>query len=97
MEKIRLDLSELEVQSFSTTPVPDGRGTVHGLADTEYAQCVTGDPNYFSCVEYGCVWESGNNQSCEETCNCYSTQCEPTQGCDGRRTRGMTFLASCCM
>jgi len=61
MKKLRLRLEHLEVESFSSTPAPEERGTVHGHYPTqdtcEGPECFTGWP-------YTC-----RNTEGEVTCN----------------------------
>lgn len=82
MEKMRLTLDELEVQSFATAANRAGAaGTVHAHADT-VAECPTGDANVATCVEYGCVWASGEANSCDGgSCACLSAGCGGSDGC----------------
>ncbi|HYH81481.1 MAG TPA: hypothetical protein VEX86_16880 [Longimicrobium sp.] len=62
MEKVRLSLDELEIQSFSTaTPEAEQRGTVQGHDEpTDYIECPTG-PN---------DWQNTCAQTCNATCYC---------------------------
>ena len=78
MEKTRLSLDDLEVQSFATTaPTGQQRGTVRGHdAPTDQVECPTADGNWNTCWDScadscGCGGGSGN--SCEN--NCESTGC----------------------
>ncbi|MBB4635078.1 pinensin family lanthipeptide [Longimicrobium terrae] len=75
MEKVRLTLSELQVQSFATTPAGSGqRGTVRGNDSTDGVVCPScyGDPS--TC------WDTCDrtNEGCPEpesadcTFECYS-------------------------
>lgn len=73
MEKTRLTLDELQVQSFVTTGMEaEGRGTVRAHdAPTDPVECPTVDPNWDSCW-YTC------GDSCGGTCGscaCESADC----------------------
>ena len=61
MEKMRLTLDELEVQSFATTSgTGRQRGTVRGHdSPTDQVECPTADINWNTCVE-----------SCPDSCGC---------------------------
>ena len=78
MPKIRLDLSELEVESFQVAGRGGEGGTVHGCAFSEY--CVS-DPAA-TCHEtaYGMVSCAGYG-SCDPAMLCRPT--DINLGCDG--------------
>jgi hypothetical protein len=63
MKKTRLDLDSLSVESFDTTAAPEGRGTVHGNADTFQSYCSDGR----TCID-----------TCDYTCNQYNATCGST-------------------
>lgn len=60
MEKTRLTLDDLQVQSFATTASPASqRGTVRGHdLPTDQVECPTADPNWNTC------WASCNDTDC---------------------------------
>ena len=85
MQKVRLTLDELAVQSFATTGgVARGRGTVNGRDSTDPVACPTYDNAWDTC------WDSCNAAtcgiSCGGTCDCYSGACGGSE----------SFLASNC-
>ena len=83
MDKVRLALDELEVQSFATTSAsPDRKGTVHGHAPTDQWECPTLDQNWDTCG-WTCWSQCG---SCNDSCDCYSGMC----------TGSESFLATNC-
>lgn len=94
MEKMRLQLDELAVQSFATTPQDSTpRGTVHG--NQESGACTVEYWGY-TCWE-GCQWESGAQNSCDNnSCACPSADCGGSDGCGPTTTLGVTYLVSCC-
>jgi hypothetical protein len=60
MEKVRLTLNELQVQSFATTEAAGkGQGTVRGHAPTDQVECPTANQLWDTC------WDT-----CADTCNC---------------------------
>ena len=70
MRKLRLQLEELEVDSFETSPLRHRRGTVAAHA-THFGTCGTTCDDY-TCVEQTCMggqhtcWDS-----CDTACNSY--------------------------
>jgi hypothetical protein len=75
MNKLKLDLNELSVESFDTTRVEKDKGTVFG----EQCTCPT------QCTCPGCPTCDGtcpNNQTCQVTCyyTCDDRTCETCQG-----------------
>jgi len=70
MEKMRLTLDELEVQSFTTTrPAGEQRGTVHGHdAPTDEVECPTADVNWNTCWESCVHCGGGNTDDCTVIC-----------------------------
>lgn len=72
MEKVRLTLDELHVQSFATTGGESGgRGTVRAHdAPTDQVECATQNPDWDTC------WGTCGG-SCGGTCGCeeYSERC----------------------
>ncbi|HEX6372208.1 MAG TPA: hypothetical protein VF006_25040 [Longimicrobium sp.] len=87
MEKVRLSLDELQVQSFATTGAAgDRRGTVRANDSTGPVDCPTADPLWDTCWE-SCWGSCGScHQSCEGSCDCYSGACGGSE----------SFLASNC-
>jgi hypothetical protein len=107
MQRLKLDLDTLEVQSFATTgPSAGPGGTVHGqmVAVTDDPETCAGSIGCYSlgCATYGCATAG------ENTCvaSCYGSACDschgscnfdcPSDGCVGNDTSyGYTFLVSC--
>ena len=73
MEKVRLTLDELQVQSFATTDGPaDARGTVRAHdAPTDQLECPTACPEWDTC--WNTCGESCGG-SCA-SCDCASAEC----------------------
>lgn len=69
MEKTRLTVDDLEVQSFATTtPVAGQRGTVRGHdAPTDEVECPTADVNWETC-RVSCGGGCGNSDDCTVIC-----------------------------
>ncbi|HEX8243733.1 MAG TPA: hypothetical protein VF541_09565 [Longimicrobium sp.] len=74
MEKTRLSLDDLSVQSFATTSAPgEIRGTVRGHdAPTDQVECPTANAAWDTCWE-SCACGGGSGNSCDN--NCDSTDC----------------------
>lgn len=72
MEKVRLDLNALQVQSFTTDGAGGQRGTVRANS-ADPVNCPTYDNAWDTC------WDSCNaatcGQSCGGTCDCESGMC----------------------
>jgi hypothetical protein len=101
MQKVRLELDELQVQSFTTTgPTAQQRGTVHGN-DQCTCQCCPTDPALNTCAATcpDTCWGS-----CGGSCDCGSGDCGSgdcgSGGCGtydcGGSWGGCSFLASQC-
>ena len=75
MQKLKLELDELQVESFGTYPEEAVRGTVAGLNEPPYTQSCNG-----SCVNTcnSCVNTCLNTcqASCAGTCNTCAQTCE---------------------
>jgi hypothetical protein len=69
MEKVRLDVEDLQVQSFATTwEMAEERGTVRGHAPSDEVECYTANNEWNSC------WA---------TCDCQNDWTVPcTDDCD---------------
>lgn len=110
MQRLKLDLDHLQVQSFATTgPAADASGTVHGhmVAVTDDPETCVGSIGCYSlgCPSYTCL--TGCNDTCYASCG---GTCDATCGgsCDGTcgsgdtggsgndTSYGYTFLVSCC-
>ena len=83
MKKLKLNLDDLKVESFATTPdASSSRGTVFGQDPTVYPE----DTCYLYCTDVGstCVQQCGTGGSENGTCapaeTCVST-CEPQATC----------------
>ena len=89
MEKVRLTLDELEVQSFTTTGAGAGRrGTVRGNDEsTDPVACPTADPAWNTCWDSCADTNCCGSGDCSNSCDCYSG------GCGGAES----FLATNCM
>jgi hypothetical protein len=89
MEKTRLTLDELEVQSFATTTAAAGRrGTVRGHdAVTDPVECPTADPNWDTCWDSCACHSEGNTGDCTVIC--------ATDGC-ANWTQGSSWNISGC-
>lgn len=101
MEKVRLDLDELEVQSFVTTGAdPQPRGTVHGNEQCS-CQCCPTDPAlntcWNSCADTCWATCAGDTcwGSCGGSCDCGSNDCG-SGDCSGYGCGSESFLASNC-
>ena len=87
MKKLKLNLDDLKVESFATTPdAASGRGTVFGQDPTHPPEntCNTCGMEMFTCVGYTCVEWCGHNPSENGTCgpaNTCVTTCEPQSTC----------------
>lgn len=72
MAKIKLDLEQLEVETFGTDEAGEPRGTVHGAEFTVGLDCRTaqsGNPDCFGCQVSGvasCVWCSPDTGTCQD-------------------------------
>jgi hypothetical protein len=111
MQKLKLDLDALEVQSFATTGAAGGAaGTVHGMIVSTDDPMGCNEPIFMNaalCPSFGCPTAIGMD-SCDGTCgnscgnscgSCYGScnfDC-PSDGCVSNGTSyGYTFLVSCC-
>lgn len=79
MKKVKLNLDDLRVESFATTPpASSGRGTVFGQA-TEPQTCGAGATCYQTCTEVGvtCVNPCTGN-TCGASCGgtCFEDTCD---------------------
>ncbi|HSU15377.1 hypothetical protein [Longimicrobium sp.] len=97
MEKKRLTLDELEVQSFSTTRAAAGqRGTVRGHdAPTDQVECPTADVNWNTCWGSCGCGSGGNTDDCTVICEsdaCSAMDC--SFGCPWE-TRGSWYATYC--
>jgi len=84
MEKVRLTVDELHVQSFATTDRGVAqRGTVRAHdAPTDQVECPTADVNWATC-KYTCGCGGGNTDDCTVICEsdaCSNQDC--TYTCD---------------
>lgn len=90
MEKVRLTLDALHVQSFATSSEsPRGRGTVHAHdAPTDAVECPTGN---------AADWDNTCANTCMGTCQCEGNTGDCTIICytDGDWTRGSWYISYC--
>lgn len=86
MEKVRLTIDELRVQSFTTSDAPSQhRGTVHAHENpTDELDCTAGDTCYATCAfSCDCITE-------DCTAICYTDECSYVE-C----TRGWWYATYC--
>ncbi len=72
MDKVRLAVEELQVQSFATTDeAPAPRGTVRAHdARTDQVECATQNPDWDTC------WATCNGScACSDSCRCETAEC----------------------
>ena len=107
MKKLKLDLEDLSVESFATTPEPRAEGgTVFGQQCTCYTQCTCpGCPTCDASCNGTCGGTCGGtcdascNGTCGGTCDfscgdtCYETCGYTCQTCGGRDERGLYLCA----
>ncbi|HEX6042547.1 hypothetical protein [Longimicrobium sp.] len=103
MQKLKLNLEDLSVDSFDTTRSERPKGTVFGEQCTCYTQCTCpGCPTCDASCNGTCY--ASCNGTCDVSCNgtCAGTcgdSCYDTCGgytCDGRRACGYTALQTNC-
>jgi len=85
MEKVRLTVDDLQVQSFATSSQPSPRrGTVHGHdAPTDQLECPTANVAWDTCWGSCACGGGGNTDDC--TVICWSDACSAEDcsfGCD---------------
>jgi hypothetical protein len=72
MNKLKLDLDEIRVESFSTAREGGRVGTVQGRSDTEATDCTY--DNHSVCVNcnsmYSCNWTCADSCACGDTSTC---------------------------
>ena len=70
--KLRLNLDDLSVESFSPAAEMQERGTVNGAEDTADGQtyCARTQCMLTECIANSCVWTQCNNISCAVGGNC---------------------------
>lgn len=101
MDKLKLDLAGLEVQSFATGGNANRSGTVRAHDSVGPTQidcptvegCTTGIGEY-TC-EAGCYVGSGQPDTCVNSCDCYSAGCGGSDGCMPNHVT-LTYYASMC-
>jgi hypothetical protein len=94
MKKLKLQLEDLLVDTFDTTPVQRAKGTVFGEQCTCYTQCTCpGCPTCAASCNGTCA--ASCNGSCAATCDAscggtcdYSCDCTYETSCDGCGTGG---------
>jgi len=88
MNKLKLTLDDLAVESFQTASAEELRGTVRGFGDS--TNCSYGSPMYTAC-DLSCELECGGSGECTPTCPNTTTgggggspgpTCYPDSGCD---------------
>ena len=82
MNKLKLRLDDLQVDTFQTTSVPKQKGTVFGEQCTCYTQCTC--PGCPTCAGYG-TCDASCNGTCDASCNgtCVaSCNCDTDGTCD---------------
>ena len=93
MRKLRLQLEDLRIDSFDTTPAPKEKGTVFGEQCTCYTQCTC--PGCPTCANY-VTCDASCNGTCDASCNgTCGASCNGTCGATCDWTCGFTCGASC--
>ena len=59
--KLRLNIDELRVETFTTDEATDGRGTVRGHEGSQPHNCFSG--------EWSCIPEASCGETCPLSCN----------------------------
>jgi hypothetical protein len=92
MKKFRLELDDLRIDSFSTTPAQTPKGTVFGEQCTCYTNCTC--PGCPTC-DASCNGTCG--ASCNGTCNCPGDTADYSCGgtCDGSCGGGYSCDYTC--
>jgi hypothetical protein len=97
MKKLKLQLDDLQVDTFQTTAPERPKGTVFGEQCTCYTQCTC--PGCPTCANYGTCDASCNgtcdascNGTCEATCASCNYTCEYT--CDYAQCGGTETQAT---
>ncbi len=83
MKKLKLNLDDLKVESFETTPEqPKPKGTVVGNAEpTELQPCdYSENPTDCLCVTYAATCPNTCYNTCASTCSTCGSTCEQTCG-----------------
>jgi hypothetical protein len=86
MNKLKLQLEDLLVDTFDTTPVQRANGTVFGEQCTCYTQCTC--PGCPTC-------DASCNGTCDASCNGTCVSCDATCGGSCDYSCGCTYGASC--
>jgi hypothetical protein len=77
MNKLKLDLDQLSVETFDTiTPAGAQRGTVEAHGPTLLNTCPTCDPSCASCVSCYNTCDNSCGPSCYGTCETCQTNCQ---------------------
>ena len=91
MKKFRLELDDLRIDSFSTTPAQTPKGTVFGEQCTCYTNCTCpGCPTCDASCNGTC------DVSCNGTCDCTGDTCNESCGnysCEYTCGNWMTYVA----
>jgi hypothetical protein len=72
MKKLRLEIDEIQVETFETGDEESTRGTVHGHHPTAWGTCTCECSHDGTCDP---DWGSGHQYSCSPTM-CNETECE---------------------
>ncbi|HEX6750246.1 MAG TPA: hypothetical protein VF092_23335 [Longimicrobium sp.] len=83
MRKIRLDMDDLQVVSFTTQKAENKEGTVHAHAQTEWNTCQGG-----TCDPGDTCWDS-----CDGVCGTYF--CAPTEGSSCQQVSCVIWSCRC--
>jgi hypothetical protein len=78
MRKLKLQLEDLQIDSFQTTSPEKPKGTVFGEQCTCYTQCTC--PGCPTCAGYG-TCDASCNGTCQTNCNCSGATCDAS--CNG--------------
>ncbi len=101
MNKLKLNLDELAVESFDTTRSEKAKGTVFGEQCTCYTQCTCpGCPTCYATCNYTCDDATCPNcptcyASCNGTCNCPTGDCESVNYCGTQYDRTCNGYGTC--
>jgi len=93
MKKLKLNLEDLKVESFATTPEPRGeRGTVFGQTLPTYGTDCPCDPTHYTQCTYP------QQETCQATCGvtCTATTAENTDCPEQTQCQGYTMNYPTC-
>jgi hypothetical protein len=89
MNKLKLRLDDLLVDTFDTTAVQKAKGTVFGEQCTCYTQCTC--PGCPTCAGYG-TCDASCNGTCDASCNCDTDYtCNPLSAAQPHKCPDTTY------